>query len=211
MKLYSLVTAAAVLLAVACNNADNKTTTKDSANTTSATKGKRPSMDEMNKACMEYGTPGNMHALLAKESGKWDVEYTFWMMPDSPASKTKGECEMNMLFDKYQQSTYKSPDFGGMPFEGRGTVAYDNAEKVFVSTWLDNMGSGIMISKGTWDSATKTITFKGTFTEPVEKKETPFREVWTIVDDNTRKMEMYATYSWAPEYKWMEINMTRKK
>jgi hypothetical protein len=211
MKPVQLFTAAALLLAVACNNADNKTPAKDTTGNKPATAAKRPTMDEMNKACMEYGTPGTMHAMLAKESGKWNVDITTWMMPDSPAMKATAECEMSFLFDKFQQAVYKSPNFGGMPFEGHGTVAYDNAEKVFVSTWFDNLGTGVMISKGTWDEASKSIAFKGSFTDPITKQLTPFREIWTVVNDNTRKMEMYSTPSWGPEYKWMEMLLTRKK
>lgn len=49
----------------------------------------------------------------------------------------------------------------GMPFEGHGTLAYDNHRKMFVSTWIDNMGSGIMVLEGTYDDASKTLTLMG--------------------------------------------------
>ncbi len=32
----------------------------------------------------------------------------------------------------------------GMPFEGMGIDGYDNLAKQYVSTWVDNMGTGIM-------------------------------------------------------------------
>ncbi len=44
-------------------------------------------------------------------------------------------------------------------FEGMSLMGYDNAKKVFMSSWVDNMGSGIMQMEGTWDPNTKTINF----------------------------------------------------
>ena len=32
----------------------------------------------------------------------------------------------------------------GQPFEGMSTMGYDNAKKMFTSTWVDNMGTGIV-------------------------------------------------------------------
>jgi hypothetical protein len=42
-----------------------------------------------------------------------------------------------------------------MPFEGRGTEAYDNITKQYVNTWIDNMGTGIMHSTGPCQDAGK--------------------------------------------------------
>jgi hypothetical protein len=35
-----------------------------------------------------------------------------------------------------------------MPFEGISTLGYDNAKKTFFSTWIDNMGTGMMVMEG---------------------------------------------------------------
>jgi len=42
------------------------------------------------------------------------------------------------------------------------------------------------------------------------KKDKRFREVYTWVDDNTRKMEMFESDPSGKEYKSMEIEMKRK-
>ena len=44
----------------------------------------------------------------------------------------------------------------GMPFQGMSTMAYDNGKKTFMSTWIDNMGTGILETEGTYDAGTKT-------------------------------------------------------
>jgi len=97
----------------------------------------------------------------------------------------------------------------GQPFEGIGVAGYDNAKKMFVGSWVDNMGTGIMTMSGTWDDATKSINYTGTMIDPMSGKDIPFREVWKFVDDNTQVMEMYSIMA-GKEFKNMEIKYTRK-
>jgi hypothetical protein len=66
-----------------------------------------------------------------------------------------------ILGGRYQQSTTKG-SFNNMPFEGISLLGYDNAKKVFMNSWVDNMGTGILQMRGTWDPAGKTINFTST-------------------------------------------------
>ena len=49
----------------------------------------------------------------------------------------------------------------GMPFTGVGTFGYDPIEKKYVGTWVDSMTPHLMIMKGDYDAATKTMTSTG--------------------------------------------------
>lgn len=98
-----------------------------------------------------------------------------------------------------------------MPFEGKQTLAYDKIKKLFVSTWIDNMGSGIMYSEGPWDEATQTITLKGNMVHAGFGQEIPVRQVTKIVDENTQVMEMYMPGPDGKEFKTMEIVSKRSK
>lgn len=159
---------------------------------------------------MEYATPGDMHKMLSKYNGKWTATTKMWMAPGQPPMESMAEVTNDMhMGDRYQKSTY-SGDFGGMPFMGESTTGYDNTRKVFTNTWLDNMGTGIMYSEGTWNGATQSVEFKGTATDPMAGKATPFREVMTFTNAETYKMEMYNEMD-GKEYKSMEITFTRKK
>jgi hypothetical protein len=97
----------------------------------------------------------------------------------------------------------------GMPFEGRSTVGYDNARKVFQSTWVDNMGTGIMYLEGKYNDKDNLISFTGKAVDPGTGKEEKVREVFKFIDENTRMMEMYMTKD-GKEFKNMEIKITRK-
>ena len=165
-----------------------------------------------NKNWYAYMTPGKEHQMLAKADGEWTGEMTMWMENGAPPMKTTSTAVNKMIFNGlYQQSKHKS-DFGGMPFEGISTVGFDNVKKVFVSSWIDNMGSGMMNMEGTWDEATKTIHFKGKMVCASNGQVADVRETFRLVDDNTQIMEMYGPDRLTgKEYKNMEIKFTRKK
>ena len=110
---------------------------------------------------------------------------------------------------RYQLGTH-SGNMMGQPFEGQSTLGWDNARKVLVSSWIDNMGTGIMYMEGTWDDATKTVTFKGKTTDPMTGKEMDVKETFAIINDNTQKMEMFMNMG-GQEMKTMEITFTRAK
>lgn len=92
----------------------------------------------------------------------------------------------------------------GMPFEGISVVGYDNVRKVIQSTWIDNMGTSIMFLEGKWDDASRSCTLTGKATDPMKGGQVDVREVFTVIDDNNHKMEMYMTQD-GKEIKTMEI------
>ena len=92
------------------------------------------------------------------------------------------------------------------------TTGYDNAKKVYVSTWIDNIGTGVMKMEGPWDKATKSTTLTGKMIDPNTGKECDFKEIYTITDDNNQKMEMFGPDpKTGKQFKTMEIKLTRKK
>jgi len=165
------------------------------------------------KAWMDYATPGDMHKMLAKSDGEWNGANTTWMENGAKPMTSTSEATNKMIFEgRYQISEHKG-NFMGMPFEGMSITGYDNAKKKFVSTWIDNMGTGIMNMEGEWNASTKSIEFKGKMTDPARPgKDCEVREVYTFVDDNTQKLEMFGPDSkTGKEFKTMEITFTRKK
>ncbi len=170
-----------------------------------------PDSATMMKNWEMYMTPGDMHAMLAKSNGTWATEVSNWMDPSKPPMKSTGTAVNKMVMGgRYQEST-NSGNMMGMPFEGRSLTGYDNAKKVFVSTWIDNMGTGIMTMEGPWSDATKSISMKGKGMDPMTMRENNYREDYKIVDDNNHLLEMYGPGPDGNEYKMMEIKFTRKK
>jgi hypothetical protein len=217
MKKILLPMLAASLLFTACNNeGDSKAKTGDNANTEKKEEKKpdapppMPDSATMMKNWQEYMTPGDMHKMMAKWDGIWNGEVTVWMAPGAPEQKNKSTAVNKMILGGLYQESNHTGTMMGMPFNGRSTVGYDNHRKEFVSTWIDNMGSGMMLMKGPWDEATKTINLKGKMVDPGTKMDTDVRETFKIIDDNTQEMEMFVMMPDGKEFKTMEIKFTKK-
>lgn len=162
------------------------------------------------KAWQESMTPGKYHKWLASFDGEWTGEMKMWTDPSQPpmASKlsTTNEMVMNGL---YQRSTH-SGEMMGMPFKGEGIVAYDNSKKKFITTWIDNMGSGIMTMEGALDESGNVLITKGTMTDPMTGKDIGIRQVLTYASEDKHHFEMYMIDG-GNEMKTMEITYHRKK
>lgn len=221
MKRLTLTICSAAILLAACNN-ESKTpeeTTKTDSPATTATAEKKaepytmPDSATMMKNWAAYMTPGDMHKMMASWNGNWKGEVTMWQQPGAPPQTSTSKTVNKMIMGgRYQQATH-SGNMMGMPFEGQSTLAYDNNSKQFVSTWIDNAGTGIMVLKGAWDAGSKSMTLTGKMIDPVSgtNRETDIREVFKVVDDNTQMMEMYCPGMDGKEFKTMEIKYTRSK
>ena len=181
-------------------------------------KGDKPSDAEMMAMMMELSKTGENHKLLAKGVGKWTYKLKHWMDPSQPPSESTGVSETKPLLDgRYfiseHNGKFAMPGPDGkttdMEFKGIGIEGYDNVKKKFVSSWVDNMGTGIMISEGTYDAASKTLTAL-TECEMMPGMKSKIRQVLKIKDDNNRTLEFFEDRGDGKEVKTMEIAYTRK-
>jgi hypothetical protein len=164
--------------------------------------------DDM-KAAMAYMTPGEVHQMMAKSAGNWTSASTMWAQAGAQPMNSVYETKNEMILGgRYLKGT-NSGMMMGMPFEGISVTGYDNAKKVFVSSWIDNFGTGMIYMEGTWDNDTKSIHYTGKIVDPLSGKDAPMREVLRFVDENTQIMELYNTMN-GKEFKFMEVKSTRK-
>ncbi|HLY68690.1 MAG TPA: DUF1579 domain-containing protein, partial [Puia sp.] len=145
------------------------------------------------KAMIAYMTPGEVHKMLAKSEGTWTGAISMWMQPGAQPVTMSGDSKIEMILGGRYLQEKSTGVMMGMPFEGQGTTAYDNAKKIFITTWIDNAGTGMMYLEGKWDPANKSIDFSGKMVDPSSGKDLPVREVLQFADDNTRVLEMYLT------------------
>lgn len=165
--------------------------------------------DQMMAEMQKYATPGPMHDLLKPMVGTWKAVTKAWMSPGDPTVNA-GTCENTwILGGRFLQTTYKG-EFGGMPFEGFGIMGYDNQKKEFVSTWADNMGTGIAFSNGTADASGKVLTLSSTMTDPMTGKPVNYKMVTKVTDENQHAMSMI-TMKDGKEHTDFEISYTRVK
>src|SRR5688572_5959576 len=216
MKLKTLAIIATLAIFFSCSDKtkSESKTEKDATETKEESKPETYTMPDsatMMKNWQAYMTPGKEHEMMAKTNGTWNSEVTWWEYPGAPAQTSTGTTTNKMIMDgRYQVSTHQG-NMMGMPFEGNATLAFDNFRKVYISTWIDNMGTGMMVSEGKWDDASNSITMSGKMVDPSIGKEVIEKQVFRIIDDNTHVMEMYKPGPDGKEYKCMEIKYTRKK
>jgi len=165
--------------------------------------------DQMQK-WMAYMTPGKEHQSLAKLNGNWVYTSKMWMDPAGEPQTTQGTATCEMLLDGRYSQMKVSGNVMGMPFNGVSLTAYDNGKKLWLTTWIDNMGTGFMYGEGKYDPDTKTIVYNGTMFEPIQKKNLTYRQNVQMVDDNHMVMEMFNTNKDGKEYKSMHVEYVRK-
>lgn len=196
----------------ACNNETKTEATAIDTPATATTTAAAPPMDSaaMAKAWQDFATPGDMHKWMAGHEGTWDAEVTSFMAGAEP-SKSKAKETVKMVMNGLYQEGNLSGTMMGMPFLGKSILAYDNAKKQFALTWIDNMGSGLLLMTGQYDAATKTLNFKGTQTDPTTGKDANVRQEQKFIDDNTYVLTMYGDGPDGKEAKFMEATFKRVK
>jgi len=164
-------------------------------------------MEKMTKAA----TPGPQHEMLKKMAGEWNAKVTSQMDPSQPAQVENSTSTQTMLMDGRYCQEVVSGQMMGQPFSGMGLTGYDNVLGKYVSTWIDNLGTGIMTSTGTADASGKVITWVGVMSDPMTGKASKERMVTTIVDNDHHTFEMYGTPPGGKkEMKMMTIEYSRK-
>lgn len=219
MKPLTIACCMVLLLAItACNDTpaeDATAAAKTDSTTVAAESSPKPPKQVDSATAMQnwqmYATPGETHKMMASWNGTWSAEVTSWDNPGAPPRISRGKAVNKTIFNGLYQVSSFSGDMMGMPFEGQSTLGYDNHKKVFVSSWIDNMGSGIMHMEGPWDEGSKTITMTGKMVNPATGEECSYREVMKVVDDKNQVMEMYGPDTEGKEYKVMEIKYKRSR
>jgi hypothetical protein len=180
----------------------------------------QPNAADMMKQMMEFSKIGENHKLLSSLDGNWDYTIKFWMNPNpsAPPQESKGSAtRKSIMGGRYvmmdvsgnMQMPGEDGKMKAMQFKGMGMEGYDNVKKKFVASWIDNMGTGIEFSEGTYDSATKSFTYTSEV-EAIPGMKTAIREVVKVADNNHMSLEWYENQG-GQEKKTMEINYTKKK
>ena len=165
-------------------------------------------MDKMTKAA----TPGPQHAMLAKLAGEWACTVKYQMDPSQPWQESQSTATITALMDGRYIQEVDAGQMSGMPFSGMGVTGFDNVSGKYVSTWIDNMGTGIETSVGTADASGKVITWVSTMNDPMTGKPKSSRMVTTVIDDNHHTLEMFTVPPGGKkEAKVMAIDYMRKQ
>jgi hypothetical protein len=168
-----------------------------------------PVMDPAMQAWMDAMNPGPQHEMLAGMAGSWNAELTLWMTPGAEAMQTTGTIAAEMIFDGRILREAHSGSMMGMVFEGLAFTGYDNITGEFWGVWMDNTGTGVYPSQGSYDEESGKLTLEGEWAGPegpmqvkmvgwMEGSDTRRFEMWTTTGGETYQ-SMAATYTRATD------------
>ena len=148
--------------------------------------------------------------MLAREAGTWDAAVEIRMGPPGAHPEVSKGVEVSRLCCNglWLIKEFKS-DPSYPPFEGQGVAGYDPAKKKYTSVWVDSDISTPMTSEGTYDAASRTMTWQVTAFSG--GKETRAREVEVWQDDDTRQLTMYMPGPEGKESAGLIITYKRRK
>ena len=169
-----------------------------------------PDMAEMMKALEASATPGPNHKLLERWVGRWDTTMKV-MMPGAPAMESRGTAEFSWLMEGRWLQEKMTGDMMGHPMQGFSITGYDNFNKCFVSTWVDNHTTMMVHSSGSMDRSGKVLTMFGKMDEPMtgEHNKT-VRFQTTIIDEDTHRLNIDEVQYGQP-FTVLEITYKRAK
>lgn len=210
MSRNTLLLAAFVFMLASCNSNDAKDEPSSSTaavTDTTTPQREKPDSATVANAWQDFMTPGPMHKWMKSVCGKWTGESTTYRN-GKPGPSEEMSAETRMIMGGLYQEAIYSGVMSGMPFEGKGILAYDNARKKFVNVWIDNSSTGVIVFEGDMDPQSRTMTLVGKMSDPVTGGQNDFRQVVKFLDDSNQVMELYSS-TFGKDEKVMEIKMRK--
>lgn len=119
-------------------------------------------------AWMKTTQPGLPHEFLNDAFvGEWTTTSQVFMDQSGEPMVSEGKATVKPIMGgKFIEETFEGAMMG-QPFSGRSTVGYDNVRKLFVSSWVDSMSTGITQMYGSISLDGTMMTFVGEMFEPM--------------------------------------------
>lgn len=99
--------------------------------------------------------PGPEHELLRECEGIWDATMR------CPAGESKGVLKSKIDLNGLWLLDHFEGEVSGVKYMGAGATSFNPAKKKYVGVWLDSFNTTPMLSEGTYDAKTKTLTMVG--------------------------------------------------
>ena len=141
-----------------------------------------PDAAKLQEQFEQFSKPGKEHRQLRRLVGTWkaDVKH-FYDESGEPSVSEATATFRALLGGRYVQQRFHG-EMQGQKFSGMAITGYDNAKKKYVGIWIDDMGTGIMHSEGTYDVKTNTMTETAVGSSPIG--EMKYKNVWHYKSDD---------------------------
>jgi hypothetical protein len=119
-------------------------------------------------------------AVFRKDLGDWDVELEVTPYPGAAANRTTGVASNRLVAGRWLVSDLTTES----GFSGHGVYGWDPAQRAYVGIWVDAMSGGIAQGTGSWDEATRTMTYD--FEVELQDQMVRYREVTQELEDGAQ-------------------------
>lgn len=156
--------------------------------------------------------PGEGHKVFEDLVGSWKYSIKLWMDPSSPPQELEGKSKNSLIYGGRHLVQEFWGEAGGEHFEGRATTSYDNVRGEYSTVYIDNMSTGMMVSRGAFDPQSRTLNESGTFSCPVTgDTNVSSRSVLALGDKDHYTYTTYVAGLDGKEAKLMEISYERSE
>jgi hypothetical protein len=145
--------------------------------------------------------PQKEHEWLAKLTGEWTTHEV-----GQPEDKGQGSEVGRKIGPFWVLLEKKGPLPDGTTYTGILSVGFDVEKKKFVGSWFDSTSSLLWRYEGSLDAAAKSLTLEAVG-PGFDGKPTNFRDVYTIEDDDKRRVTSFAE----KDGKWVEYSAIQYK
>jgi hypothetical protein len=164
---------------------------------------------QLEAAFKAFAAPGKEHEQFKRLVGTWDAEVVSIHDPTAPPEKAKAKATFRLLLGgRYLQQQFAG-ESDGQKFEGLGISGYDNAQKKFVGSWIDSVGTGIMHTEGHYNAEKDELVEIGESSSPAGPMK--LKMITQYVSDDKMVFTMLMLLPGNQEQKMMEITYTRAK
>jgi hypothetical protein len=87
--------------------------------------------------------------------GTWDADAEIFAAAGAAPLRQRGVSVNRLVAERWLVTDYTS-DSG---YEGHGVYGWDDVKGHYVGSWVDSMGGAMARSQGTWDEATRSMTY----------------------------------------------------
>lgn len=134
-------------------------------------------------------TPGDPHAMLAEQTGKFTATVKSYEDPSGEPQVSESTVVRTMELGGRVLREEWSGTVMGMPFTGIGRTGYDNVTDRYWSTWTDNISTGLFVAYGEQLDDGR-LEFIGEMPDPMSGGMVPTRSV-ARYGDGIETMDMY--------------------
>lgn len=166
-------------------------------------------MSSEHEQWMKMASPGVNHEILKRMEGTFEAKAQFWMAPGAPPMDSTGRMVNTLLLGgRVLEHKYKGTMMGS-PFEGWGSLSYDNIAQKYNGVWMDTMSTMIQIHTGPAGADANVLDMHGEFSLPMGQIKS--RHVTRVIDRDHMVFEIHQARGGQPEALIGRIEYTRAK